>query len=320
MDNESTTATHWASINEKGAVLGIKTMFIIYKYCGRLPFYVVLIPVIAYFFLMNRNARLASKNYLSRLRNFGVVVGAGPLLWLCYRQFYSFGCSLLDKLAVWTGKITIKDLVFYDYDEFESCNSNKTGVLIIGSHLGNIEVCRALARQKDVLKLNVLVHTRHAQKFNSVMREINDESDINLIQVTEIDPATAMLLNEKLSKGEHVVIAGDRTPLGGGNICAADFFGSSAPFPKGPLILASILRCPVFTLFCLKEGNRYGFYMEKLFDRVELNRKHRDHQLAKNIQQYANQLQKYCAQAPLQWYNFYPFWDESGSTRAQGNE
>lgn len=310
MDSGSEVSTHWSNINEKGAVVGIKTMFIIFKYCGKLPFYLALVPVVGYFFLLNSSARRSSRVYLARLKSHGVNLGSGSLLWLSYRQFYNFACSLLDKLAVWNGRINLGDLIFYGYDEFDACNRGKTGVLIVGSHLGNIEVCRALAKQKGALKLNVLVHTKHAQKFNSVMRELSAESDINLIQVTEIDPATAMLLNEKILAGEHVVIAGDRTPVGGDNTCKANFFGVLAQFPKGPVILASILKCPVFTLFCLKEGRRYGFYMEKLFDRVELQRKQRDKQIADYVQSYASRLQKYCMQAPLQWYNFYPFWGE----------
>jgi predicted LPLAT superfamily acyltransferase len=316
MANKVYTSEHWSEINEKGAKFGMQLMFSIYKYCGRLPFYFVLLPVIAYFYLLNSSARNSSLEYLNKMRACGVAIGNGPVMWLSYCQFYKFGCSLLDKLAVWSGRLTLKDLIFYNYDEFDQYNKNKIGTLIIGSHLGNIEVCRALAKQKGALKINVLVHTKHSTKFNSVLRGISEEADVNLIQVTEIDPATAILLNDKISKGEHIVIAGDRTPINGQNTCQVNFFNTTTHFPKGPFILASILKCPVFTLFCIKENSKYGLHMEILFSQVKAHRSQRDEILKDHIQQYANRLQEYCAKSPLQWYNFYPFWKAPDTDQA----
>ncbi|VUD68873.1 Lipid A biosynthesis lauroyltransferase [Thalassocella blandensis] len=315
MAEDSSVNKHWSEINEKGAILGMRIMFIIYKYLGRFPFYIALLPVIGYFFLTNRAARNASMDYISRVKRAGVEVGSGPALWLSYRQFYSFGCSLVDKLAVWSGRITLQDLHFYGYEIFEQYHRQNIGTVIIGSHLGNIEVCRALANQKGALRINVLVHTKHAEKFNAMLKDVAGDSDVNLIQVTDIGPATAMMLNEKIMQGEHVVIAGDRTPVNGKNTCVAEFFGENAHFPRGPLILASILKCPVFTMFCLREGTKYGFYVEKLFDKVELPRKQRETELESYISGYAKQLQKYCGKAPLQWYNFYPFWNDLNARR-----
>lgn len=315
--NSKPGKSHWSNINEKGALIGMRTMFFIYQYLGRFPFYVVLFPVIAYFFVANGDARRASLQYLTRLKNAGVNFRRRPMLWLSYCQFYNFGSSLLDKLAVWVGKIKVTDLKFYGYDAFDACNEKQQGTLIIGSHLGNIEVCRALASQKTALRINVLVHTKHAAKFNSMLKSVAGDSDVNLIQVTDIGPGTAMLLNEKLMRGEHIVIAGDRTPVNGKNTAKVEFFGESADFPKGPLILASILKCPVFTMFCLKEGSQYGFYVDKLFDQVTLSRKQRDEALQQYLQAYAKQLENYCIKAPLQWYNFYPFWNDLHEQKQQ---
>ncbi|MBW9336987.1 acyltransferase, partial [Herbaspirillum sp. RU 5E] len=76
------------------------------------------------------------------------------------------------------------------------------GGLIICTHLGNLELCRVLGRQHPALKLTVLVHTRHAHAFNQLLAQLDPGSQLNLMQVTDMSPATAMVLAEKVAQGE----------------------------------------------------------------------------------------------------------------------
>jgi predicted LPLAT superfamily acyltransferase len=93
------------------------------------------------------------------------------------------------------------------------------------------------------------------------MEEMAPQAGINLMPVTDIGPETAMLLKEKLERNEWVAIVGDRiavTPQRGGEwrVCWSEFMGQPAPFPQGPFILASILRCPVqLILRCASRAN-----------------------------------------------------------------
>jgi len=41
--------------------------------------------------------------------------------------------------------------------------------LIFGSHLGNLEVGRVMAYLGKKVTVNVLVHTKHAEKFNTLL-------------------------------------------------------------------------------------------------------------------------------------------------------
>ena len=132
---------------------------------------------------------------------------------------------------------------------------------------------------------------------------------MNLIQVTEINATTAMLLQDKIDAGELVVIAADRTPVTGRNrVAKAYFLGKTALFPQGPFILASLLKCPVYTLFCLKQHGKQMIYFEHFSDGLSFPRKQRDAMIMRCAQDYADRLQRYCLQEPLQWFNFYDFW------------
>ena len=122
--------------------------------------------------------------------------------------------------------------------------------LLLASHLGDVEACRALAQIEGSKTINALVFSDNAQRFKQIMQEMAPQAGLNLMPVTDIGPDTAIALKEKLDRGEWVAIVGDRiavTPQRGGEwrVIWSEFIGKPAPFPQGPFILASILRCPL---------------------------------------------------------------------------
>lgn len=299
-------------MRERGSLLGLKTIFFFYKYGGRYLAIALLYPVIFYFLFSGKVTRTASQKYLNKMYKLGYIAQK-PTLWMSFKHFLSMGFAALDKVDVWLGNITMTSINHVNYATFEALLSTNKGALIIGSHLGNLEVCRALANDNTSACFNVLVFTEHAQKFNDFINGLNDEVKINLIEVTEMGPDLAIMLQEKIDQGEYVVIAGDRTSTTvAGRVVYSDFLGDTAPFSQGPFILAGILKCPVLMMFCLKATppakQKYNLIFEKLSPGVHWTRKTRDIELIKLVDIYAKTLEKYCAQYPLQWFNFFDFW------------
>ena len=103
--------------------------------------------------------------------------------------------------------------------------------------IGNLDFCRAIARLRPNIDLTVLVHTTHAVKFNKLLKAINPDSALNIIQVSKFSMQDAMLLSEKIQKGGLIAIAGDRVPLMWGNTIPLSFLGSKADFPLGAYLL-----------------------------------------------------------------------------------
>lgn len=303
---------HWSELKEAGALGGIRFMFFVYKYLGRLPFKFVLYPVILYFYARRSEARAASLEYLQQLAQYRDNIRASN--WLSFRHFLEFGESLLDKLAVWQSDISLQDILFHPREEFLSCCEKGQGGILIGSHLGNLEICRALSLQQKNTRINVLMHTSHAENFNRILKQLGSEQ-LSIIQVSTINPATAMMLNEKVQQGEFIVITGDRTPPSGDkNSSAVNFLGKDADFPNGPMILASLLKCPVFTIFCFRSQRpeyRYEIFLDKFSDKIVLPRKDRQSALSEHCQNFADILTSFCQKFPLQWYNFYSLWKTS---------
>jgi predicted LPLAT superfamily acyltransferase len=153
------------------------------------------------------------------------------------------------------------------------------------------------------------------------MREMNPDSTVSVIQVTEVGPETAMMLAEKVSKGEFIVIVGDRTPVEKSTrITWAPFLGKLAPFPQGPFILAALLKCPVQMIFCIKRAGHYHVLFEPLAEAIEMPRGNRNMVLGHWITRYAERLENYCLQDPYQWFNFFDFWGQAGTVAPDGAE
>ncbi|CDT28759.1 glycosyltransferase family 2 protein [Vibrio coralliirubri] len=313
-NNNESEQPHWSRTQERGTVLGIKLLLAIYTLLGRGVFNLILHGVMRYYHLTGKRARNASEQYLFQLKAYAEQQNIElPAELTSYNHLLSFGHTMLDKLAAWKGDFSADNLTIHGQDQFESMVANKQGVLILGSHLGNIELCRALGRRHSNIKINALVFTEHAERFNSVMKAVNPQSDLNLIQVTSMGPDTAILLQQKLEQGEWVVIVGDRTSTSKESRSVwAEFLGKEAPFPQGPFMLASVLKAPVFLLFGLRDDSQakphFNVYFEHFSDKIELPRKTREQSLQQVVQKYADRLQHYTLKAPLQWYNFFNFW------------
>ncbi|MFM5669777.1 glycosyltransferase [Aeromonas hydrophila] len=303
--------THWSRTPERGSLLGMQIMLTSYRLLGRRGFSLLLYPVIGYFWLTGRAQRQASQAYLARLESFADASGVAlpPEPRSSFRHFLRFGEAALDKLAGWRGDITEQEVELVGAEHYQAAINSGQGVLLLGSHLGDLELCRALGSRKQGLRINALVFTRHAARFNALLKEINPDSHLNLIQVQELGADTAILLKEKLERGEWVVIVGDRTSVTREKrVIWADFLGAPAPFPLGPFVLSSVLGCPVYLMFGLKEQGRFRVHFEPFADGEPLPRQGRQQILASRVQAYADRLQHHCLQAPLDWFNFFDFW------------
>jgi predicted LPLAT superfamily acyltransferase len=303
---------HWSRYREHGFFLGIKFLFLLHHRIGPLAFKIAVYPVVLCYYLKNGSGRRAIRQYLQLFAARYPQSGIKADWYTGFRIFLNFADSAREKLEAWFVGIPKSCMNFPNQPFLHSLAEQGKGGILIGSHLGNLEVCRALGSLHSSMKVNVLVHTKHAKKFNRMMKLLNSDSQLRLTQVTEITPALAMQLSESVERGEFVVIVGDRTPVNStGRTCPAEFLGRSAAFPQGPYILAALLRCPVYTLFCLRSDSGYDIHLEQLCGKVTMARGNREAHIRELAVSYAERLEYYCRKAPLQWYNFYPFWDQA---------
>ncbi|MFT6925902.1 MAG: putative LPLAT superfamily acyltransferase [Psychromonas sp.] len=314
----SKESKHWSKESERGTYYGMKILLGIYSLFGRGVFKQLLKVLMFYYTLTSKSTRETSLLYLNNLQKHAKKLSVPlPTKLTPYLHLSSFAETILDKMVAWKGDFSMDNLTVNDEQLLTSLIESKRGLFILGSHLGNLELCRALSARHHDLKINALVFTEHAQKFNAILRAINPKSELNVIQVNHVGPETAILLDEKINNGEWIVIVGDRTSTSKENrVVWTDFLGQPAPFPQGPFLLASILKAPVYLLFGLRDESQkkvhYQVFFELFSERIILPRGNREAALQSVIADYAKRLEYYTMKAPLQWYNFFDFWHLSG--------
>lgn len=299
---------HWADIGEAGFLGGMRFLVWVNRVFGRALFRVALYPVLAYFFVVRGTARRASLQYLRRLQAAHRVFAREPGLALSFRHFLEFADALLDKVLAMGGAYTLADVDLVGQQQVLPLLAARRGAVMLTAHIGNLEVCQALAELQPGLKLNILMHLANAAKFNRLL-DRQGLANVRVIAVDEITPGTAIDLQARIDAGEMLVIAADRlTPGSANRVHLAPFLGAPAPFPQGPFILASLLRCPVFLIWCTRRGARFRIDFELLGERLERRRGAPSNGLGPVIDAYAASVERQCVGAPLQWFNFHDFW------------
>lgn len=303
---------HWSRLEERGATRGMKILFLAYKVFGRGVFRVMLFPVMSYFFLTSTTARRASRQYLDRVQASREKIEGRPARRLSsFRHFLQFGESILDKTAQWAGVRSKENISYLSPDIYEGIISSQRGGVFIGSHLGNLEALRAFGGLEQGLTVNALVFTRHSLKFMQFLEEANPQAVEHIIQVDTLGPESVINMQSKIAAREWIAMVADRTSIAQtGRSVSCDFLGYPAQFPEGPFILAALLDCPVYFLFCLKKDGKYQVHLEQLADPLELPRKSRKQDLERIVKRFASLLETQCLAFPYQWYNFFDFWQD----------
>lgn len=307
---------HWAEIGESTFIFGILLLFQVHRLFGRWPFRLCIYPVVFLQWISRRDLRQASLQYLKRVEAATGALGHPASGWDSLRHLALFAETMLDKLLATSGKYQFSNIKTEGRETFYATAHKGQGGIIVTAHLGCLELCRAMASRTDTIRLNILVHTRHARQFNRLLKRLNPDNELQLIEVTDVGPATAVLLAQKVAAGEFVVIAGDRIPVFASQTITADFLGHPAPFPVGPYILASLLKCPLYLLGCIHDGRGYSIHFETLAERVQLPRGQREAAMSRFALQYSQAVTALLKRSPYDWFNFFYFWDQKNDNRS----
>ena len=294
---------HWSRLSERGAMWGLLIAATACRWLGRRACLAVLAPVVAYFMVAGTAQRRASRTFLTR------ATGRQPSGFEIYRHLMSFAGRAVDSFQAWNGGISPGSVIADTPEALLRLSADPRGALLVVAHLGNTDLARALLDDATRARLTILVHTRHAVNYNRLLRMYRPEAALNLIQVTEISPATAIDLQQRIDRGEWIVMAGDRTPVSGdGHVSFVPFMGEDAAFSHGPWILGSLLCCPVHLLFCVRAGGGWRLRLDHFADNIVLDRKDRRQALRQYAADYAQRLETHARAYPMQWYNFFDFW------------
>ncbi len=311
----SARAQHWANLGETTFVSGIWLLYGVHKLFGRRLVRWAMFPVVLAHWLTRPALRRSSLEYLRHLHRAEPGVFKREPDWReGLRHVACFAETMLDKLLAMAGRYPVEAVREQDFSMVDAMLAHGQGGILITAHMGCLELCRMIGKSKHGLRLTVLVHTRHAQAFNRILKRLDPNSAVNLLEVTDFGPNMALQLKALVDAGGWVAIAGDRVPIHSAQTVTVDFLGAPAPLPVGAYVLAGVLHCPLVLLTCLHQGNGYEIRFELLSDEVKLPRAGRREALAQYAQTYAQILQQRLRESPYDWFNFYAFWDSPHAT------
>jgi predicted LPLAT superfamily acyltransferase len=290
----------WRTTAEKGSVLGIRFVLFLTTAFGRGPARLFVRILAFYYALFAGEARRGAEAFLTRIH------GEPPSFGRVYRQILRFAQVTLDSLFLMSGKIHHFRVKRTGSHHLAELRESRRGAILLGAHLGSMYAMRAQSGAED-LPLYAVVFTKHAERINAVLEEIDPKGHAQLLQMGEgVD--FMLRIKELIEGGAIVALLGDRVGSDERAV-TVDFLGDEARLPTGPYILASTMKCPVYLTFGLyRDPDLYELYCEPFAERVELPRRRRQEALREYAQRYADRLACYARKAPDNWFNFYDFW------------
>lgn len=289
----------WYEVKEYSA--GEKRLmltYFLYKTFGKIA-----VNIIAFFvglgtFLYAKSLRISSAKNLSAL-------GQKPSLFNVLRNILSYAFAQADKIEVFSGKFIPDNIVFENNSDMKSFRENvhnKKGSVCIFSHLGNIDVIRALL-EKDKTDITIFLSLKQAEIFRNFLNRISVENHVSAYSVEDIGINTAIEIKDKINNGEFIFIAGDRVSENAGmKKFEVDFLNKKIDLPKGTFKLAELIEAPVFFVIAVKIKNKYKFVVKK-FENYEKCSKNMASDFSKFIAEWSS---KY----PFQFYHFYDFFKD----------
>lgn len=294
----------WRSVPEAGTILGIRIVAGTYRLFGRTLAGALLWCIAWYFTLFGKTQRKAALDYFKR-------IGLAPTLKNVHALIWRFARVGLDRLLFLLGDIKGLTFEHFGHDDLVAAVQAKKGALLVGSHLGSFEAMRTLAEKYEV-PLLVLADFANAQKVNSILQQLAGNVRFRLLELKQDDPLSMLQVKEAIDRGELVAMLGDRRTDREGRDVIVDFLGGKAKLPTGPYVLAHILQCPVYFVAGIYDApSKYELHCVPLSARIELPRKGRNEAVEAEAQRYADKLEAFTRRAPLNWFNFFPFWLDS---------
>ena len=304
---ESAEQNLWWKKQERGGVFFLRLSLFLSQILPEFALKLIVKIVVWFYYIFSKNER---ENIAEFRRNLSEFAGAQTLKKTSvFSHFEAFGGAICDKFRVWKGKIKDDELEIIDLEHIKSeLIGAQKGQILLTAHLGNVEICKALAARVEGFRMVILTYDENSRKFNEVLREISKNGgSVRMMAVNKLDVAAMLELKNIVESGEHIGIMGDRTPLGGDKAARVKFLGKEASFNYGPYLIAGILGVKISSLWCQKIGGKFRIELVPLASAVKLGR---DKAAAAReyLQIYVRELENRCKQTPAQWFNFFDFW------------
>jgi predicted LPLAT superfamily acyltransferase len=300
----------WTRAPERGSP-GLLALIV--RLARRLPrrfVSLLLYPIVVYFVTFSPRQVTASRQFLQRVWNRPARRSE------VFAHYMTFARMVLDRVY-WLSKrdhgIPVR---VNGVDAIEAALTGRSrGLIVVGSHLGSFEALRGAGEKASGRRVRPLMYVANARKVQKVL----DAIDPNLIRdvIFAGRPSSMLEIRGAIEEGDIVGILADRSPYAERSV-RVPFMGEPAPLPVGAYRLAALLDAPVVFACAVLDGPGYQIFFERMLGAEPcLKRAERESWITAQAALFARHLERYARAFPLNWFNFYDFWQGDSVTHAE---
>lgn len=278
----------------RGTVTGYRIFIFLIKQTGINTAYALLLFVSLYYVLFTPKQTKVIYRYFRERRRHSWL----KALINTYRNYYVFGQTLIDKIAITAGLEHQYTYEFDGIDHIRQLAKDQTAGILISAHVGNFEVAQYFMGEFDK-KIHLVTTDEEQQAIKKYLAQVMATPKTEFILVGD-DLSHVFAINQVITDKGMICFTGDRF-LAGSKTLTADLLGSPACFPAGPFLISSRLQTPVLFVYVMREKRRhYHLYARKAIFKT------RDAQSL--LDAYTKSMEQMLDKYPLQWFNYYDFW------------
>lgn len=294
----------WQSREEAGSTRGLRVMLWIARRVNRRMLHAVLYPITAYFYLVRKPERCASRNFLNRVLTKPVTRRD------VWRHFLNFAKMTADRFYFFTNGGANIPIKFVGEEALSTVMARGGAGLFLAAHFGSFEAARVVGPQLGDIDLRIVLDKSVSSRIVEILQDINPKLIDRIIDSDQGAIALGLNIAAALRDGDWVGFLADRhRPTD--RVMQHAFLGEPANFPVGPYIIANTVHAPIIGIFCRITNQGYEVHCEVLSEAVTLDRKERQAQLHALSAHYVERLEHHVRAAPFGWFNFYDFWASS---------
>ena len=290
-----------------GNRLGHWFFYVLLRWFGPTPAYVLLAFVVPWYVFLLRRPRQEAAHYLkkrfpgdSKLRRF----------WRTYTYIFRFGQTLIDQAAIGILGREKFNIEFPRWQELYDLSARKKGMVLLTSHVGYWKTAMSVVDDLAA-PVNFLIHLEKHMDGRHFFDLAGNRDRFRII-----DPAGFMgglvEATQALERGEIVSIMGDRAF--GARTVPCRFLGTTAQFPLTPYHLVTASDTDLVMLLTVRTGKLAFridfFYLSEQQNYQKLSTKEAQTEL---LGRYVRELEAYTKAHPYMWFNFFDFWTEAST-------
>ncbi len=293
--------TQWDG-KTRGGKVGYKLFIWILKYTNiRIAYFVLYFVAFWFFIVLDKKP---TRFYFREIHKYSKL----KTIISIYKNYYTFGQILLDKIAILAGFSKKFTFEFDGEEHLHNLAEEKRGGVLVGSHIGNWEIAGQLLERINT-KAHIIMYDGMQQSIKELIDDVVRKKNIGFILISQYNSSYLYEIANALKRKEIIAMHGDRF-LPETNTVTTKFMGHETELPAGPFYLASKYGVPVVYVSAIKEKTtHYHFYATKpKYFKYPANVKTRKSELKAMVDDYVQEMEKMVRAYPLQWFNFYQFW------------